>query len=184
MTRSTLRRVLHLGLLLALTAVGPCACVTVQGGDKPVQFEGNLNVNVKVQKEVDSSLSYIDSASATQPTSPGAAAAPGAADSKAQVLARLKQRVATIKQAKAAGVIGENAAGYLEIVDPTQTANISTSDLINAQNADRRQLYDLVGKETGSTPAAVTQQFAQRINDHAAKGDYFKGADGVWHQKQ
>ena len=169
-------------LCSALLGLGLSGCVTVQGGDKPVQLEGTFNVNFKVQKEVDKSLDYLDAAPGQTPQ-PTTAATGSQAETKEQVLARIKQRLPALKQAKASGTVGEAATGYLEAVNASGDGDISIRDLIHAQNADRRKLYSMVAAETSTTPAAVAQQFAQRFADRAAKGDYLKGPDGVWHPK-
>ena len=169
-------------VLSALVGASLCGCVSVQGGDKPVQIEATLDVNIKVQKEVDKSLAALE----TQPAQGAWAATMPAvtgSETKDQAIARLKQRLPAVKQAKAAGLIGETAAGYLEAVNPAQLHDLTVLDLVNAQNTDRWWLSTDVAKETSSTFDTVAQQFAQRIADRAAKGDYFKGADGIWHQK-
>ena len=173
---------LRYGVLGALVGASLSGCVSVQGGDKPVQINATLDVNIKVQKEVDKSVAAIEA-----PTGQGAWAATMPAvtgsETKDQAIARLKQRIPAVKQAKAAGLIGETAAGYLEAVNPKELHDLSVLDLINTQNTDRWWLFTDLAKETGATFDAVAQPFAQRLADAAAKGDYLKGADGIWHQK-
>jgi uncharacterized protein YdbL (DUF1318 family) len=176
----TPRRLVRPLLCSTLLSLGLCGCVTVQGGDKPVQFEGTLNVNFKTQQAVDQSLIAMEIPPGQAPTPATMAAV---AQTKDQILARLRQRIPALKQAKAAGLIGETPAGYLEAVNPAQLNDLTIVDLITAQNADRWRLYTTVAKENGTPFDAVAQQFAKGFAERAAKGDHLKAPDGTWHPK-
>jgi uncharacterized protein len=109
------------------------------------------------------------------------AAAVRADDDKNTVVARMKQRVPAMLQAKKAGTIGEVFDGMLAAVKPAPPADIA--NLISAENADRRIFFAIVAKEKNSTPQEVAAAFFQGQVERSPSGTYIKGKDGVWRQK-
>lgn len=86
-----------------------------------------------------------------------------------------------IDAAKAAGIVGERADGYLGLV--TGEAEASVRRKVNEINAKRRALYERLAEQTGTTVAEVgiitgEKQFAQTVSGH-----YLMGADGRWTPK-
>jgi len=100
---------------------------------------------------------------------------------KAELQERFKARRAQIQQAKSAGHIGEVVTGYLEAVKTSAPAD--AKNLLNAENADRKELYELFAKEENLAPEQVAQRAARLNFERAKPGEWLKGADGVWKQK-
>jgi uncharacterized protein YdbL (DUF1318 family) len=94
------------------------------------------------------------------------------------IIARQKKRAAQLQELKADGTIGETDAGYVEFV----TSASRGEEVVQDENADRRELYALVAKDAGTTPEDVAKHAAQKIFQRAKKGDYLKYA-GKWRRK-
>jgi len=119
---------------------------------------------------------------------------------KAALATRMAERKNTIRILKSIGKIGEengllafvskSSAGPT-VIEPTTESNtpLSLSDeevnaVIEEENGDRTQLYNITSGETNCTPedAAVTAN-AMYFKD-AAPTDLFKTSDGRWLPKQ
>lgn len=98
-----------------------------------------------------------------------------------ELKAKFKQRYPQLQALRQQGKVGETAAGYVEAVKPEFVA--ATSGLVDPENADRRELYGVLAKQTGTTPDAVATRNAARNFDKARSGEWLKNADGSWRQK-
>ena len=109
------------------------------------------------------------------------AAAPAIANAAATVASRQDMR-ATINQAKADGIIGEMADGYVGVrVEAQLTAVIRAA--MAEMNAGRAELYRQAAQSTGTTPAAAgASSFQQRFSSIPA-GQWYRDANGTWRQK-
>lgn len=92
---------------------------------------------------------------------------------------RMKARVPDIVALKTKGIIGENSKGYLEFVGGSREG----AAIVEAENADRRQLYTAVAKKTGATAEQVGARAALKWKKNLGKGEYFRNADGSWIRK-
>ena len=101
---------------------------------------------------------------------------------KAELQERFKQRFPQIREAKKAGTIGETSDGYLDFVEKSK-ADKDVRKLVDEENADRKELYTLIAKESGAPVDTVAQRAAKRNFERAHSGDYLKGEDGKWTKK-
>ena len=92
---------------------------------------------------------------------------------------RFKQRYPQVQELKKAGVVGETSDGYLDYV---KKKDPKAADLVDAENADRKRLYESIAKEKGTTVDLVASQAAKRNFAKAADGEYLK-EDGTWKKK-
>ncbi|MDQ8180005.1 DUF1318 domain-containing protein [Pelagicoccus sp. SDUM812005] len=93
---------------------------------------------------------------------------------------RIIDRVASVDALKLAGKVGENNSGLLEqraMLKPDETK------LMNAENADRRALYTLVGQRLGLTSTVVGQGRAEELRKKSAPGVWIQAPDGAWSKK-
>ncbi len=93
---------------------------------------------------------------------------------------RIIERVDQVDALKLAGKVGENNSGLLEqraMLKPTET------QLMNAENADRRALYTLVGQRLGLTATVVGQGRAEELRKKSAAGVWIQAPDGTWSKK-
>ena len=104
-----------------------------------------------------------------------AAAFAGAEDIKK----RMKARLSTIEPLKQQGIIGEDNKGFLQFVGDTKTHQ----DIIEAENNDRKIVYEAIAKKQGSTPDAVGTRRALHIAEKADPGEWFQDTSGNWYKK-
>ncbi len=93
---------------------------------------------------------------------------------------RIIERVASIDALKLDGKVGENNKGLLEqraMLKPAET------QLMNAENTDRRALYTLVGQRIGLTSTVVGQGRAEELRKKSAAGVWIQAPDGTWSKK-
>ena len=95
------------------------------------------------------------------------------------IKARIKARQPIILELKAAGIIGENSAGYLEF----RGSKKKNEDVVKAENNDRRKVYSAIGKKTGTTAEVVGQRRAFKIAELAKPGDWLQDKSGKWYKK-
>ena len=96
------------------------------------------------------------------------------------IKARFKARLPIIQELKAAGIIGENSAGYLEFRGSTK----KNEDVVNAENSDRRKVYTKISKQTGTTTEVVGKRRALKIAEIAKPGDWLQNESGQWYRKK
>ena len=92
---------------------------------------------------------------------------------------RMRKRLPVLMGMKNQSLIGENNRGFLEY----RSSNRPNQQVVNAENADRRQVYQMIAKKTGSTPEVVGKQRAAQIADRAPKGHWLQAPDGKWYRK-
>jgi len=97
-----------------------------------------------------------------------------------QIKNEMKKRQPAIEALWAAGTIGENNQGYIEARSGL-TAN--QTELVNAENEDRKIVYLAIARSTQTTPDKVGVQRAAQISERAAKGVWLEDAGGKWYKK-
>jgi uncharacterized protein YdbL (DUF1318 family) len=105
-----------------------------------------------------------------------------AADARSELQARFKERLPELDKLRRAGTIGETWDGWVEKVKADLTE--AQQKLVDAENADRRELYRMLAEAEKTTPEVVAQRNAQRNYRNGLKGDWFKMKDGQWRQKE
>ena len=109
------------------------------------------------------------------------AALPAAAHAIAQA-ASANAAKATVDAAKAQGIVGEAADGYVAIrLEAQATAEIRAA--VAQMNAGRAQLYAQAAQRTGvQTAAAGAASFNERFGDIPA-GQWWRDTSGAWQRK-
>ena len=92
---------------------------------------------------------------------------------------RMAARLPEIVALKEKGVIGEDNLGYLQFVGAVK----EKADLVQAENDDRRQVYQGIAKEQGTTADLVGRRRAQQIVEIAQPGHWLQDASGRWYKK-
>jgi uncharacterized protein len=98
----------------------------------------------------------------------------------APALAESASAKAAVDQAKAAGVVGEQADGFLGLVgggDPAVRAAVAEI------NAGRAQAYREAAGRSGVSPEAAGQATARQLAARLPPGQYFRTADGRWERR-
>lgn len=96
--------------------------------------------------------------------------------------ARFEARYAMLSELKKRGYVGETAEGFVAAVKPAYLQDARVASTIELENADRRTLYDLLGKNEGVSPEVVARRNAARNRTKAIPGEFFRDAAGVWQQ--
>ena len=91
---------------------------------------------------------------------------------------RMKQRLPSIITLKDKGIIGEDSNGYLAFVGTSREGQ----NIVNAENADRKTVYQMIAKKTGSTIEVVAEKRAKKLAQNAPSGHYIK-VNGTWIKK-
>lgn len=97
-----------------------------------------------------------------------------------QVQAAMKERLPAIQALWAEGKIGENNQGYVEA---RGDLSAKEQELLRAENADRKTVYQTIAGSTQSTPKQVGIHRAAQISQRAAKGLWLEDAAGKWYRK-
>ncbi|MFO7963382.1 MAG: YdbL family protein [Desulfobacterales bacterium] len=100
----------------------------------------------------------------------------GAADIKQRMLERLP----TILALKNDGIVGENNSGYLEYL----TDKKPKQEVVAAENADRRRVYQAIAEQQGTTAEVVGARRAMQIAQTAQPGEWLQDPGGNWYQKK
>jgi len=86
-----------------------------------------------------------------------------------------------LTQPKADGLIGEQANGYIGLVQQNVPADIKK--LVNDVNAKRRAGYQQIAKKEGTSLAEVERVGGNTAIGKTLKGNYIRDASGVWRKK-
>lgn len=92
-----------------------------------------------------------------------------------------KSRYESLRELKSSGIIGENNKGYVEVLND----NGSAQSIVDAENKDRKTIYETIAKQNGLEGALATIEkvFAQVQRDKASAGDKIQQEDGSWTTK-
>ena len=56
-------------------------------------------------------------------------------------------------------------------------------EVVAAENADRRKVYEAIAAKEGTSPELVGRRRALQIANNAASGSWLQAADGKWYKK-
>lgn len=101
------------------------------------------------------------------------------ADDLSAVKRQMEKRLPIIIELKSKGIIGENNTGYLQFIGGRR----EKEDIVQAENQDRRKVYESIAKKEGASIEQVGQRRAQQIAGKARKGEWLQGLNGKWYQK-
>ncbi|MDB5466196.1 MAG: hypothetical protein JWQ46_958 [Phenylobacterium sp.] len=97
-------------------------------------------------------------------------------------IAQSAEAKAAVDTAKAAGIVGEQADGFLGFVVPA--ADPALKAAVAEINAGRAQLYREAAAKNGVSPeAAGASAFRQVVQAKLKPGDYYKPVGGGWVKK-
>jgi uncharacterized protein len=95
------------------------------------------------------------------------------------IKARFKDRLPKIIEMKSRGIIGETNQGYLDYVENVR----DMQDVVDAENRDRRMVYEEIARQEGTTVQVVGQRRALQLRDLAQPGDWVQDNAGRWYRK-
>jgi uncharacterized protein YdbL (DUF1318 family) len=97
------------------------------------------------------------------------------------VLAAAPVSAGALDDARKAGQVGEQANGYVALVNPDATAAVKA--LVQDINARRKTKYAELSKENNVPIAAIESQMGEKLIQNAAGGTYVQNAAGQWTKK-
>ena len=89
---------------------------------------------------------------------------------------------AIVEQAKAQCIVGEQADGYLGIIDASK-ASEQVKREVRAINQQRKAYYSKLAQRNGVTIEAAAALTAKTLIDDAKPGQCVRDSTGVWKQK-
>lgn len=92
---------------------------------------------------------------------------------------RMISRLPAIKDLKDSGVVGENNLGFLEFIGDRK----EKADVVEAENMDRKTVYEAIAKKQGTTVEVVGKHRAVQIAEKARPGEWLQDANGKWYKK-
>ena len=95
------------------------------------------------------------------------------------VKSRMLERLPEIQSLKTDGVVGEDKNGFLKFRKDAG----DKQGLVNAENADRGEIYKAIAAKQGVSVEVVGQRRALQIADRAKPGEWLQNSDGKWYQK-
>ncbi|MGB1237422.1 MAG: YdbL family protein [Pseudomonadales bacterium] len=87
----------------------------------------------------------------------------------------------SLGDAKAQGLVGETSQGYIASV--TNAPNSAVKALVSTINQKRKAAYQSRAAKAGVSLDVMAKRVAQRLQQKAAKGSYFRNASGKWVRK-
>jgi len=113
---------------------------------------------------------------------PVGAAVLAALVSATPVVAQAMNAKAAVDAAKAQGVVGEQADGFLGFVKPSSDTALKAA--VDEINAGRAALYRKAASENGVSPeAAGASAFTTVVQTKLKPGEFYKPAGGGWVRK-
>ena len=86
-----------------------------------------------------------------------------------------------LAQPKADGLIGEQANGYIGLVQQNVSADIKR--LVNDVNAKRKAGYQRIAKKQGTSLAEVERVGGNTAIEKTLRGNYIREGSGTWRKK-
>jgi uncharacterized protein len=87
----------------------------------------------------------------------------------------------TLEEAKTQGVVGEQANGYLGIVQPGASAEVQA--LVNDVNQKRRHMYEEIARRNSTKLEAVEMLAGKTAIDNTRPGNFVRSPSGQWAKK-
>ena len=100
----------------------------------------------------------------------------------APAAAQTAEQKALVDAAKARGIVGEKADGFLGFVSGSGDAALQQA--VDAINSGRADLYRQAAARNGvSVAAAGAAAYEQVVSSRLRPGEYYQAADGSWRRK-
>jgi uncharacterized protein YdbL (DUF1318 family) len=105
----------------------------------------------------------------------------GAALAAGGTFAQSSGATATVAQAKAGGVVGEQGDGFLGLVGGAAPPDVKAA--VQEINAGRASAYKDIAARTGVSEQAAGEATARQLFDRLPSGAYYKPLGGSWTRK-
>lgn len=132
---------------------------------RPIQI--TLDVNLRVDQELNRELNNTQGEVKADPAS-------------SDVRERRRARREPILAWKSARLIGENNVGLLEARTADGTLSEAVRKVVDAENADRKLIFEKVSAKENLPVEAVAQRMSGRMSERTASGTWVQDAAGNW----
>ncbi len=146
---------LSLALCAALAAGTGCLSIKTEHEVKPIKIEMDVNLNLKVDKELDKAF----------------------ADEQRKPPAHFEKIKAMIDRKD----VGMDSKGYLAV---RGTVSDEEREILDNSNAARRVKMREIAEKTGATRSAVELRRAEKMLERLPAGSLYEKADGTWSAKE
>jgi uncharacterized protein YdbL (DUF1318 family) len=102
---------------------------------------------------------------------------------KAKLQERFKARDLDLDRYKKDGKVGETTKGLVEAVKREYLEDEDLKELVEDENRDRRELYEIIAEEKDQDADVVAELAARQNFKRARAGEYLKTANGEWRKK-
>lgn len=96
-----------------------------------------------------------------------------------EIKGQMLNRKPAIDALKNKGIVGEGVDGYLHVRQNDPAAN----NVVNAENADRRTVNEIIAKKEGTTVEQVSQKVGAKLIEASSPGQWVRKGDGTWYKK-
>ncbi len=93
---------------------------------------------------------------------------------------RFADRLPAIQEMWKEGLVGENNQGYLA---PRGSLSDQQKKIVAEENADRKEVYQLIASRSDESAEQVGKQRAAQIAKQAAEGLWLQDSEGNWYKK-
>ena len=107
---------------------------------------------------------------------------PAFARSKDEVTASMRDRYPALQEAKNSGYVGEAWTGLTALVNPDASSGAQT--MVDAENNDRRALFQMIARETGTSVEEVARQNRIRMYRLAGENHFLQDRNRQWVRKK
>lgn len=106
---------------------------------------------------------------------------PATAQDRETVIDSMKERYAALQEAKDQGLVGEAWTGLVGLVDDNAPAQVKA--LVDGENSDRRTLFQIIAKDTGTSLGEVARQNRIRMYRLADDSHFVQNEKREWVRK-
>ncbi len=96
-----------------------------------------------------------------------------------EIKGRMLSRKPSLDALKDKGIVGEGVDGYVHVRSNSGDAQ----NVVNAENADRRTVNEIIAKKEGAPVEKVSRTVAVKLIEGSKPGHWIRKADGSWYQK-
>lgn len=192
-----MKKVCVVVLLMALVTFG-CARVRVEAPKEPIRIDVSMRVDIyqHIQNDIDAIEDIVSGTGNEAPSTDqrsmldyfiGTAYAQEGLDPAVKAAAlRRKERLLILYSLMGKGIIGENKAGLLTIVDKA-VSDTSVEKTVAQENSDRMLIYQALARSNNTALEEIQTLYASRLQNDAPPGasiEVFNGTRGVFEWKK
>lgn len=180
---------------------GACTHHTVETSSEVKPIHIVIDINVKIDKELNSFFGEEGKTALKQQTAQAATEATQNAvkqvleisleealkpvtietlPAREVMMGRFDARRPLLKEIKAKGIVGEDAKGLIQFVGAKQA---ESETLVATENSDRKLIYERIAKKQNTSVEKVATMKAEKNAKEALPGEYIQDASGKWTKK-